>query len=166
MRTRQTGFWDPIILIQRDLTCQIRTSRIISTEVFLPRRQINRNLPKAIWKINWRMCLLRMTWLIPQKLHWIFRTMTVHWFRGCRKVLPAFRLPWMVLWIRIRRIRWRALWQPPLEMIRQTKLPFWIRRHPKSCFREQTRMMMPRLFPTVWTSKTALRIPWSMVSRM
>lgn len=34
MRTRQTGFWDPIILIQRDLTCQIRTSRIISTEVF------------------------------------------------------------------------------------------------------------------------------------
>lgn len=61
MRTRQTGFWDPIILIQRDLTCQIRTSRIISTEVFLPRRQINRNLPKAIWKINWRMCLLRMT---------------------------------------------------------------------------------------------------------
>ena len=36
---------------------------------------------------------------------------------------------------------------------------------PKSCFREQTRMMMPRLFPTVWTSKTALRIPWSMVSR-
>ena len=28
---------------------------------FLPRRQINRSLPKAIWKINWRMCLLRMT---------------------------------------------------------------------------------------------------------
>ena len=67
---------------------------------------------------------------------------------------------------RTRRIRWRALWQPPLEMIRQTRLPFWIRRHPKSCFREQIRMMMPRLFPTVWTSKTALRIPWSMVSRM
>ena len=61
MRTRQIGFWDPIILIQRDLTCQIRTSRIISTEAFLPRRQINRSLPKAIWKINWRMCLLRMT---------------------------------------------------------------------------------------------------------
>ena len=39
-------------MIQRDLTCQIRTSRIISTEVFLPRRQINRNLPKAIWKIK------------------------------------------------------------------------------------------------------------------
>ena len=38
-----------------------RTSRIISTEAFLPRRQINRSLPKAIWKINWRMCLLRMT---------------------------------------------------------------------------------------------------------
>lgn len=36
----------------------------------------------------------------------------------------------------------------------------------KILFREQTRMMMPRLFPTVWTSKTALRIPWSMVSRM